>query len=116
MLPVLQGFVDILTSGPETPVAGDENGDGILGPLVVAFTHDKQINEMASMLGVFDAQTPLSATEVDEDRVSFPTFSARNSRHKHTDLRSIGKLMLTFGNSADLHLESHQPLPRHSQF
>jgi acid phosphatase len=79
MLPVVQGVVDILTSGPETPVAGDQNGNGVLGPLVVAFTHDNQINEMASVLGVFDAQTPLSATEVDEDRVSF-TFSARDFR------------------------------------
>jgi acid phosphatase len=69
-LPVLQGVVDLLTSGPNTPVKGGVNGDNTVGPLAVAFTNDNQINELASISGVFDEQAPLSATEMDLSRVS----------------------------------------------
>ncbi|KAK1141719.1 hypothetical protein N8T08_008817 [Aspergillus melleus] len=60
MLPVLQGIVDLLQTGPNT-TAETENGKKTLPPLVVAFTHDNEINELASLLGVFDEQKPLSA-------------------------------------------------------
>ncbi|KAF2963272.1 hypothetical protein GQX73_g10284 [Xylaria multiplex] len=75
MLPVLQGVVDLLRSGPETPVVqgaadGDEgNSVDVVGPLTVAFTHDNQINELASILGVFDEQVPLAADSLDESRI-----------------------------------------------
>ncbi|KAL9616979.1 MAG: hypothetical protein Q9160_008206 [Pyrenula sp. 1 TL-2023] len=71
MLPVIQGVVDILLSGPETPVKEvNDNTTGMLGPLVVAFTQDNQINQMASSLGVFDEQPPLVADAINDTRVS----------------------------------------------
>lgn len=76
MLPVIQGVVDILLSGPETPVK-EPNGDtGVLGPLTVAFTQDNQINQMVSSLGVFDDQPALAADEVNGTRVGSLLFSS----------------------------------------
>ncbi|BAE59022.1 unnamed protein product [Aspergillus oryzae RIB40] len=40
-----------------------------LPPLVVAFTHDNQLNELASLLGVFDDQKPLASNKMDQDRI-----------------------------------------------
>lgn len=71
-LPLLQGVVDLLSSGPKTSVAGSTNGDNTLGPLTVAFTHDNQINELASILGVFDQQKALPSTSRDGNRVRAP--------------------------------------------
>lgn len=71
-LPLLQGVVDLLSSGPKTSVAGSANGDNTLGPLTVAFTHDNQINELVSILGVFDQQKALPSTSRDSSRVSAP--------------------------------------------
>lgn len=70
MLPVIQGVVDILKSGPETPVKVSDTKTGVLGPLTVAFTHDNQINQMVSSLGIFDSQAPLLADSMDEERAS----------------------------------------------
>ena len=75
MLPVIQGVVDILKSGPETPVKGRKcQGDkaDVLGPLSVGFTHDNQINQMVSSLGIFDLQPPLAADSMNKSRVSGP--------------------------------------------
>ncbi|KAL4886681.1 histidine phosphatase superfamily [Aspergillus karnatakaensis] len=68
MYPVLQGIVDLLQEGPETTT---ETGNGTekLPPLIMAFTHDNQINELANILGVFDKQKPLSAKKVDSNRI-----------------------------------------------
>lgn len=70
MLPVIQGVVDILLSGPETPVKTESGEMEVLGPLAVAFTHDNQINQMVSSLGIFDAQPALAADSMNETRVS----------------------------------------------
>ena len=68
MLPVLQGVVNLLKEGPS--VAAEKGNDTLqLPPLVVAFTHDNQINELASILGVFDNQKPLTSDKMDRDRV-----------------------------------------------
>ncbi|OJJ62518.1 hypothetical protein ASPSYDRAFT_649305 [Aspergillus sydowii CBS 593.65] len=66
--PVLQGIVNLLKEGPDATTESS-NGSEKLPPLIVAFTHDNQINELASILGVFDNQQPLSAKKVDNDRV-----------------------------------------------
>jgi acid phosphatase len=70
MLPVIQGVVDLFTTGPETPVKSAEEGNDIIGPLAVGFTHDNQINQMVSSLGIFDEQEPLPADRIPESRAS----------------------------------------------
>lgn len=70
MLPVIQGVIDLLSSGPNSTVEEHTGEAGVLGPLVVAFTHDNQINQMISRLGIFDKQPALSATSMDPSRVS----------------------------------------------
>jgi acid phosphatase len=68
MLPVLQGVVNLLKDGPSA--TADKGNDTLQLPqLVVAFTHDNQINELASILGVFDEQKPLVSNKVDSNRV-----------------------------------------------
>jgi acid phosphatase len=69
ILPVIQGVVDILRSGPETLVIEQNGEEGVLGPLTVAFTHDNQINQMVSSLGIFDKQPPLPADQMNSSRV-----------------------------------------------
>ncbi|KAI9930597.1 hypothetical protein MW887_011351 [Aspergillus wentii] len=73
MFPILQGIVNLLQGGPTaTATAKVDNNNTTteiqLPPLIVAFTHDNQINELASILGVFDRQEPLSADGIDEER------------------------------------------------
>ena len=70
MLPIIQGVVDLLSSGPQTPVTEESGEAGVIGPLTVAFTHDNQINQMISRLGIFDEQPPLAANTMNESRVS----------------------------------------------
>ncbi|KAK2731179.1 hypothetical protein FQN55_004904 [Onygenales sp. PD_40] len=70
MYPVLQAVVGLLEDGPgmaaaKTPCEdGDVDGGNEcttpLPPLIVAFTHDNQINELVSITGVFDELEPLS--------------------------------------------------------
>ncbi|GMF77017.1 unnamed protein product [Aspergillus oryzae] len=68
MLPVLQGVVNLLKEGPSA--TAEKGNDTLqLPPLVVAFTHDNQLNELASLLGVFDDQKPLASNKMDQDRV-----------------------------------------------
>jgi acid phosphatase len=69
MYPVLQGIVNLLKEGPAATTE-TSSGAETLPPLIMAFTHDNQINELASLLGVFDNQKPLSAKKMDSDRVS----------------------------------------------
>lgn len=68
MMPVLQGIVDLLQEGPGV-TANTTDGTTELPRLIVAFTHDNQINELASVLGVFDEQKALAADKMDKDRV-----------------------------------------------
>ncbi|KAE8357053.1 histidine phosphatase superfamily [Aspergillus coremiiformis] len=63
MLPVLQGVVNLLKEGPSA-TAEKGNATVQLPPLVVAVTHDNQINELASVLGVFDDQKPLASDKM----------------------------------------------------
>ncbi|KAF7617915.1 putative histidine acid phosphatase [Aspergillus flavus] len=68
MLPVLQGVVNLLKEGPSA--TAEKGNDTLqLPPLVVAFTHDNQLNELASLLGVFDDQKPLASNKMDQDRI-----------------------------------------------
>lgn len=75
MFPVLQGVVDLLSAGPGGFAKTSDGQSKPLPPLIVAFTHDNQINELASLLGVFDGQKPLPADRIDPDRVSIPSHS-----------------------------------------
>jgi acid phosphatase len=68
-LPVIQGIVDLLASGPETAIIEPDGASSMVGPLVVAFTHDNQINQMLSRLGVFDGQPPLAPDSLNSSRV-----------------------------------------------
>jgi acid phosphatase len=68
MYPVLQGIVNLLQEGPEATTE-TSTGTEKLPPLIMAFTHDNQINELANLLGVFDNQKPLSLKKIDSKRV-----------------------------------------------
>ncbi|KAF2220450.1 histidine phosphatase superfamily [Elsinoe ampelina] len=69
MLPVLQGVVDVLTAGPGVTAKRTNGSDAVLPRLLVAFTHDNQINEVASITGVFDEQRPLNPSRRDDRRI-----------------------------------------------
>lgn len=75
MLPVLQGIVDLLETGPKATAKTGRNGTVTLPPLIMAFTHDNEINELASLLGVFEDQKPLDARKMDSNRVCYFSFS-----------------------------------------
>ena len=81
MLPVIQGIVDLLQSGPDTAVKGAQDGQDTTGPLTVAFTHDNQINQLVSSLGIFDTQPALSATAMNASRIYV---SSRNNPMRGT--------------------------------
>jgi acid phosphatase len=84
ILPVIQGVVDILRSGPETPVIEQNGEEGVLGPLIVAFTHDNQINQMVSSLGIFDEQPPLPSDQMNSSRVrSLVIYDRAHTDDKH---------------------------------
>ncbi|RHZ48334.1 putative histidine acid phosphatase [Aspergillus thermomutatus] len=72
MLPVLQGIVNLLEDGPAA-TAKTSTGTSKLPPLIVAFTHDNQINELASILGIFDEQKALAADKMDNKRIYVST-------------------------------------------
>ena len=67
--PVLQGIVELLQRGPNSTVL-TSNGSITSPSLTIAFIQDNQVNELASIAGVFDEQKPLSLTSLDSDRVS----------------------------------------------
>lgn len=67
--PVLQGIVELLQHGPDVE-AKTSNGSIILPPLIMAFIQDNQVNELASIIGIFDDQKPLSPTSLGSNRVS----------------------------------------------
>jgi acid phosphatase len=79
MYPVLQGIVNLLQEGPEATTE-TSTGTEKLPPLIMAFTHDNQINELANLLGVFDNQKPLSLKKIDSKRVRL---SALPSSYQH---------------------------------
>jgi acid phosphatase len=81
MLPIVQGVVDLLKSGPETHVEGAGSGPNVTGPLLVAFTHDNQINQLVSSLGIFDEQPPLAANSMNSSRIYV---SSRNNPMRGT--------------------------------
>ena len=68
-LPLIQGIVDVLAAGPNASTIELNGEAGILGPLSVAFTHDNQINQMLSRLGIFDSQPHLAPDAMNASRV-----------------------------------------------
>lgn len=69
MLPVIQGVIDLLQAGPNATFTDLEGKESQVGPLTVAFTHDNQINQMISRLGIFDRQPPLAADSMNSSRI-----------------------------------------------
>jgi acid phosphatase len=70
MFPVLRGVIDLLLAGPGVATKTPGGQSMPLPSLIAAFTHDNQINELASLVGVFDGQKPLPANRIDSNRVS----------------------------------------------
>lgn len=69
MLPVLNAIVRRLVDGPNYTYVNSDNTTWTPPPLVAMFTNDGQINQLASVIGVFDEQDPLPATHIPKDRV-----------------------------------------------
>lgn len=72
MLPLLSSIMDVLQQGPNRTYTTHTGSSFKPPPLVVAFTHDNQINQLASATGVFDSQRNLTTDKIDESRVSPP--------------------------------------------
>lgn len=69
MLPLLGSIVEVLQQGPNKSYTTHTGSNFKPPPLVVAFTHDNQINQLASATGVFDAQRNLTTDKIDESRI-----------------------------------------------
>lgn len=81
MLPVIQGVVDLLQAGPNATFINLDGEESQVGPLTVAFTHDNQINQMVSRLGIFDRQPPLQPDAMNSSRIYV---SSRNNPMRGT--------------------------------
>ncbi|KAH8151809.1 uncharacterized protein LAJ45_03800 [Morchella importuna] len=69
MLPLLSSIMDVLQQGPNRTYTTHTGSSFKPPPLVVAFTHDNQINQLASATGVFDSQRNLTTDKIDESRI-----------------------------------------------
>lgn len=73
MTPFLDSLVDLLREGPDGAAAKGVAADGsspfAVPRLLTAFLNDGQLTELVTASGVFDAQPPLSATEIDDNRL-----------------------------------------------
>lgn len=70
MTPFLNSLVDLLVQGPDIEGVGLDSTSSFEVPkLLVAFLNDGQLTELITASGVFDEQEPLSATEIDHDRL-----------------------------------------------
>jgi hypothetical protein len=70
MTPFLNALVGLLQQGPGTKGVGADGSTSFALPkLLMAFLNDGQLTELVTASGVFDAQQPLSATEMDDDRL-----------------------------------------------
>jgi acid phosphatase len=70
MLPLLSSITEVLQQGPNRTYTAHTGSSFKPPPLVVAFTHDNQINQLAAATGVFDNQRNLTTDRIDESRVS----------------------------------------------
>lgn len=70
MLPLLSSITEVLHQGPNRTYTTHTGSSFKPPPLVVAFTHDNQINQLAAATGVFDSQRNLTVDRIDESRVS----------------------------------------------
>ncbi|KAF2088065.1 putative histidine acid phosphatase [Saccharata proteae CBS 121410] len=102
MLPLLKDLVQRFVDGPNKTYTNSDNTTFVPPPLIVAFTNDGQISQLAAAVGTFDSQTPLSSTHLDANRiykasnfvtmrgtVSFERLNCDNStyiRVKHNDV------------------------------
>ncbi|KAA8895040.1 putative histidine acid phosphatase [Sphaerosporella brunnea] len=68
MLPVLKAVTELLEDGPGVSYNGTKGTEFTPNPLVVAFTHDGQINQLASVVGVFDGHPTLPAGKMLDGR------------------------------------------------
>jgi acid phosphatase len=68
MLPVLDAVKSLLEDGPGKSYNGSNGTVFTPPPLVVAFTHDGQINQLASVVGAFDGHAELPPGKLLESR------------------------------------------------
>ncbi|KAI0024417.1 histidine acid phosphatase [Xylariomycetidae sp. FL0641] len=69
MTPYLNALVGLLREGPSITGKKADGSSFQLPKLLVSFLNDGQLTEIITASGVFDDQTPLSTTEVDDDRL-----------------------------------------------
>lgn len=69
MLPVLKAIIQRFQNGPNHTYVNSAGQLWKPSPLMAMFTNDGQINQLASVIGVFDEQQPLPATHMLQDRL-----------------------------------------------
>lgn len=69
MLPVLNAIVQRLVDGPNHTYINSDNATWTPPPLAAMFTNDGEINQLASVIGVFDAQEPLPPSYIPNNQV-----------------------------------------------
>ncbi|KAJ4389251.1 hypothetical protein N0V93_006716 [Gnomoniopsis smithogilvyi] len=69
MMPYLNALVDILQDGPGQNGTAADGSAFTLPDLLVTFLNDGQLVELVTASGVFDNETALSGTEMNEDRL-----------------------------------------------
>lgn len=69
MMPYLDALIGLLQAGPGQNGTAADGGSFAVPDLLVSFLNDGQLVELISATGVFDNQTDLSGTEMDEGRL-----------------------------------------------
>ena len=90
MLPVLNAIVQKLVAGPNKTYINSDNETFTPPPLAAMFTNDGQINQLVSVIGVFDDQEPLPATHIPPNQVRLLITSLAKCIYTY-----LGEIMLT---------------------
>lgn len=69
MTPFLDSLIDLFVQGPEVEGVGLDGSSFQVPKLLMSFFNDGQLTELVTASGVFDEQEPLSATEMDDERL-----------------------------------------------
>lgn len=69
MTPFLDSLMDLFVQGPEIEGAGLDGSPFQVPKLLMSFLNDGQLTELVTASGVFDEQEPLSATEMNDERL-----------------------------------------------
>ncbi|OAP62388.1 hypothetical protein AYL99_04591 [Fonsecaea erecta] len=68
MLPFLSALVSRFVDGPNKTYTSSDGTTFVPPPLIVAFTNDAQINQLASQIGVFNDQAPLPPDRIPDNQ------------------------------------------------